>query len=450
MKILHTSDWHLGQTFYGYDRSEEQMSFLKSIAGIVEREKPDAMIVSGDVFHNSAPSAAAMKMYVDGMLAICRACPEMTVVVIAGNHDSASRLEADGELWIRFNVHVAGSVYRDADGIADFRRQVVPVERNGRLLGYIAAVPYCSPRNFPPVRQEVEEMSGDSGLCRQSAYFKGLDDYVRGLGDGVPSVLSAHLAVAGSDVRGHDDIVGGMDYVSLDLLGSSYAYVALGHIHCPQTLPGGRARYCGSPLAVNFDEDYRHSVSLVEAAAGEKPVIRTVEICSPVPLITISSAKVSVPAVPASQGYSGRSPEAESSQSEFSRSESPHSESSPGTFDDALEGLRSFPDDVPAYVRLKVSLSGALPPDCEVRASDLTKDKKCRFCCVLAVRAETDGSADKENGRLTVQEMRTMDPMEIARRYYRMTRNEEMPEDLCGMFREVQTMLAEEERREEI
>ena len=109
MKILHTSDWHLGQIFYGYERNEEHRAFLKSLSGIVGDEQPDAMIVCGDVFHNSTPSAAARKIYVDGMLEICRACPGMTVAVIAGNHDSPSRLEADAGLWSHFNVRVIGS-----------------------------------------------------------------------------------------------------------------------------------------------------------------------------------------------------------------------------------------------------------------------------------------------------------------------------------------------------
>ena len=91
MKILHTSDWHLGQVFYGYDRREEQQAFLEALAEVVGRERPDVMIVSGDVFHNSTPSAQAKRMYVEGMMRIHEACPTMTVVVIAGNHDSPSR-----------------------------------------------------------------------------------------------------------------------------------------------------------------------------------------------------------------------------------------------------------------------------------------------------------------------------------------------------------------------
>ena len=84
MKILHTSDWHLGHTLYNYDRSREQQAFLKQLIRIVAEEMPDAMVVSGDIYHYSTPSASTQKMYTDGMLEIHRACPEMTIVVTAG------------------------------------------------------------------------------------------------------------------------------------------------------------------------------------------------------------------------------------------------------------------------------------------------------------------------------------------------------------------------------
>ena len=98
MKILHTSDWHLGHTLYNYDRTAEQQSFLRQLTRIVTEEQPDAMVVSGDIYHYSSPAAATQKMYTDAMLNIHQACPEMTIVVTAGNHDSSSKLEIDSSL----------------------------------------------------------------------------------------------------------------------------------------------------------------------------------------------------------------------------------------------------------------------------------------------------------------------------------------------------------------
>ena len=87
MKILHTSDWHLGHTLYNYDRTVEQQAFLRQLTRIVTEEQPDAMVVSGDIYHYSSPAAATQKMYTDAMLNIHQACPEMTIVVTAGNHE---------------------------------------------------------------------------------------------------------------------------------------------------------------------------------------------------------------------------------------------------------------------------------------------------------------------------------------------------------------------------
>lgn len=419
MKILHTSDWHLGQIFYGYDRREEQEAFLEALAEVVGRERPDAMIVSGDVFHNSTPSAQAKKMYVDGMIRIHEACQEMTVVVTAGNHDSPSRLEAEDGLWRHVNVRVIGSFARREDRTADFSGHVVDVVRDGRVIGHVAAAPYASPRSFPEVtarveaavdektnrtgnensyRTEDEGQTEDHTEDRMALWFRGLSDYVKSLGDGLPSVLSAHLAVAGSDAEGHDDLVGGMDYVGAELLGDAYSYVALGHIHKPQTFAGGRMRYSGSPIAVNFDESYMHSVTVVELDAGAKPLVRTVQMPDPVPLVTLPGKK-------------------------------------PGELEDALDALERFPADRPAYVRLNVLVRGLLPADSEMKAAELVRGKMCRYCCMKAVRAE---DSVRREGRpdFTVQEMREMDPLDVARIYFHDDTGSEMPQDMVDMFKE--------------
>ena len=149
-KFIHTSDWHLGQNFYGYDRSEEQADFLHQLAGIVRKHQPDALLVSGDIFHTAAPSSAAVTMYVNAMLDIHNACPTMTIVVIAGNHDSASRLQSDSRLWELAGVRVMGGIARDDEGFADLDRHIIKVEGKGM----IAAVPFAYPASFPMVNND--------------------------------------------------------------------------------------------------------------------------------------------------------------------------------------------------------------------------------------------------------------------------------------------------------
>ena len=141
MKILHTSDWHLGHTLYNYDRSHEQQAFLQQLTRIVAEEMPDAMVVSGDIYHYSTPSAATQKMYTDGMLEIHRACPGMTIVVTAGNHDSSSKLEIDSSLWNHFGVKVVGNIERTREEVNLEKHIVEVIDEAAALKGYIIAVP---------------------------------------------------------------------------------------------------------------------------------------------------------------------------------------------------------------------------------------------------------------------------------------------------------------------
>ena len=110
MKILHTSDWHLGQELYCFDRTEEHLSFLSQIENIVKEEQPDALVVSGDIYHNSTPSNSVMRMFSDALLKIANVNPQMKIIITAGNHDSSSRLEITRNIWQRLNVEVIGGI----------------------------------------------------------------------------------------------------------------------------------------------------------------------------------------------------------------------------------------------------------------------------------------------------------------------------------------------------
>ena len=110
MKIIHTSDWHLGQEFYSYDRTEEHEAFLQQLENIVAIEQPDALVISGDIYHNATPSNSVMKLFNDHLDEIRKACPSMQIIIIAGNHDSASRLDIFASAWRHMNVHVIGRI----------------------------------------------------------------------------------------------------------------------------------------------------------------------------------------------------------------------------------------------------------------------------------------------------------------------------------------------------
>lgn len=396
-KIIHTSDWHLGQNFYGYDRSEEQADFLRQLVDIVRQQQPDALLVSGDIFHTAAPSSAAVTLYVNAMLDIHNACPKMEIVVIAGNHDSASRLQCDSRLWELAGVRVLGGIARDSEGLADLDRHIIHVKGKG----IVAAVPFAYPASFPLVNDE--HVGSDQ---RQPVYFQSLLDHVNAQNPAqLPVVLMAHLAVNGSDFTGHE--VGMMECVEVGVLGNGYDYAALGHIHRPQDV-SERARYCGTPLAVSFDEQCEHSVSIVEIDAhGSMPRVTTERIENIKPLRTI-------PAGP------------------------------PVDFEAALEQLQVLVPDERAYVRLNVLVDRYLPNGAQERAALAVADKQCRFCEIKKTAIVEASHAVRQ---MTMEEFNHKHPIEVAQQFYLEKYQREMTDEEKEMFNYVYRLVQEEARQ---
>ena len=398
-KLIHTSDWHLGQNFYGYDRSEEQRDFLRQLAAIVAQEQPDALLVSGDIYHTAAPSSAAVSMYVEGMLDIHKACPDMAIVVIAGNHDSASRLESDSLLWRLAGVRVLGGIARDSQGLADLERHIIPVKDKG----IVAAVPYAHRNSFPKVSDEDIE-SGE----RQRAYFEALLEHVNaGNPDALPVVLMAHLAVNNSDFTGHDRNMT-MECVEIDTLGQGYDYAALGHIHRPQQV-SDHARYCGTPVPVSFDEQCEHSVSIVTIEAhGALPQVTTTAIKNIKPLHTIPAKD-------------------------------------PVDLETALALVEEQRNDVKnAYIRLNVAVEHYLPNGAQERAAKAVNAQQGRFCEIKKTALNT---ATGPSRQMTVEEFNRKQPIEVANQYYLEKIGRAMTDDEKAMFNYVQQLVEEESRQ---
>ena len=397
MKIIHTSDWHLGQEFYSFDRSEEHISFLLQLQEIVAHEQPDALVISGDIFHNATPSNAVMKLFHDHIDGIRSVCPSMTIVVIAGNHDSSSRLEITRTLWEHLHVYVVGKIQKNDEGV-DFKEHIIPVRRTDQeVCGYIVALPFVVPQAFPLVKADTPRDE------RQGVFMEQLADMVEATnGDNLPVVMMAHMAIAGSDITGHDLSQGGMDYLDDGELKVDYDYLALGHIHCPQTLKTHRelacVRYCGSPVAVNFDERYVHSVSVVNLPGHHvMPEVKTIPIQNPRPLKTI-------PATPVD-------------------------------FEEGLKELAKFPDEESAYIRLNVNLADVPPQNAFERANTLVEPKACRFCCFKWNKTK----ATVETKRLfnDIEQIKSHSPLSIAELYYENKFGVPLQEEYKEMLEEV-------------
>lgn len=388
MKILHTSDWHLGHLLYNYERTEEQYDFLHQLADIVSAEQPDVMVVSGDVFHYSSPSATAQRMYTDGLLAIHQACPSMEMVITAGNHDSASKLEIDRNLWSHFQVHVIGK----PEG-KQLQKHLIYIKEKG----YVIVVPHIYPQNFPLLDEDTPREE------RCQRFFQSLlDEVSRQNTDQLPVILMAHLALTGSDSTGHDEPIGGMDYTSISALGDGYDYLALGHIHCPQTIQDEQhcARYSGTPLPVSFDEQYPHSVTMVEVERhNDTPQIRVLPIHNPKPLVVFPKT--------------------------------------PKPFDEVLNELQTLDANQPSYLQVNVLVKDFLAPDCKERISAILKDKACRFCHIKMNWERNEETSSSVH--LSLQEMKQTSPLDIAKLFYQEKYGNEMDDELCTLLHEVIT-----------
>lgn len=324
MKILHTADLHLGHQLYGYDRREEQEAMLNRIAAIAEEEKPDALLLSGDIFHTANPSASISTLFADRINALRRKLPDMAIVVTAGNHDSGVRHEIFRRPWQSLGVTMIGTYHSE-------NPEEHIIHLPGR--GYIVAVPYIHTRNMPEdlfrtLSTEVEKRNTE----------------------GLPVVLCAHTTVEGCDTRGHDMInIGGIDALKVSDFGEGFDYIALGHIHKPQNITAC-IRYSGTPLPVSFDETYPHSVSMVEIAAhGSEPDITELAVPNPHPLITF----------PCAEG---------------------------GAHDECLKAITQLPEDLNAYVRVNLKTEGYLPSLAASDYEKACRERNCRFCLINPVR----------------------------------------------------------------
>jgi DNA repair protein SbcD/Mre11 len=277
MKIIHTSDWHLGRALYGRKRHDEFDRFLDWMSGIVRDEQPDALLIAGDIFDSTTPSNRAQEQY---YRFLCRtaASPCRHVVVIAGNHDSPSFLNAPRELLRALDIHVIGA---SSDDPADETVLLKDPDDEPELI--VCAVPYLRDRDIrssePGESFDDRDRKMKEGI---SAHYARVIDHAKRLRRDaietnttvaagrragspevhrlpVPIVVMGHLFTRGGKTVEGDGVrelyVGSLAHVPADIFPGSVDYVALGHLHVPQTVAGRKTvRYSGSPLPMGFNE----------------------------------------------------------------------------------------------------------------------------------------------------------------------------------------------------
>jgi exonuclease SbcD len=258
MRVLHTSDWHIGRTLYGRKRYEEFEAFLTWLAETIQQNQINALLVAGDVFDTSSPSNRAQELY---YRFLCRVAASSCrhIVVVAGNHDSPSFLNAPRELLKALDVHVVGS----STASPEDEVLVLRNEQDAPEL-IVCAVPYLRDRDIRVAEAgesvEDKERKLIDGIRTHYAAVAALAEQKREeLGVDIPIVGTGHLFTAGGQTVDGDGVrelyVGSLAHVTAGIFPACFNYLALGHLHVPQKVNGSETiRYSGSPLPMGFGE----------------------------------------------------------------------------------------------------------------------------------------------------------------------------------------------------
>lgn len=288
MRILHTGDWHLGKNLEGHSRLQEQEAFLQDFINIVEAQNIDLVIIAGDVYDTSNPPAAAEKLFYDTLKKLSRNGERLTLV-IAGNHDNPERLVAAGPLAMEHGIIMVGTPKSivpigqyGRHEVVDSGEGYVEVQINGEHA-VILTVPYPSEKRLNEVlyheMEEAEERAATYGE-RIKELFDGLRVHYR---QDTINLVTSHLFAMGSEESGSERSIqlGGSYIVSGDCFPEEAQYIALGHVHKPQIVPGTnrRARYSGSPLHYNKKEvNYTKKCFVVEVKPQQEAIVEEIEL----------------------------------------------------------------------------------------------------------------------------------------------------------------------------
>ena len=401
IRILHTADWHLGQTFFGYDRTQEHEHFLDWLAGVLTKNKIDVLIVAGDVFDVSNPSAASQRMFYRFIHRVTTENPRLQLVVVAGNHDSAARLESPLPLLQEMRTEIKGIV-RKQNGKIDYEHLLVELKNAaGEVEALCLAVPFLRQGDYPVVETEGNPYA--EGV--KELYARLVKYALKKRTDGQALVAVGHLLATGSEIAEQDHseriIIGGLESVSPESFTEQIVYTALGHIHKAQRVSGRESiRYAGSPLPMSFAEKhYHHGVVKVTLDEGWAVEIEKLEYTPLVRLLSIPATEAAAP-------------------------------------DEVLDELRGLelPEDEPMpYLEVKVKLSEP-EPMLRQQVEEILEGKPVRLARIVSFyRQAAEGSVEEEVLTAGLQEM---NPLQIVKATFENSYQTEMPEELVNLFQE--------------
>jgi exonuclease SbcD len=273
MRIIHTSDWHLGQHFYGKSRAREHQQFLNWLVEQSQSQQIDAIVVAGDIFDTGTPPSYAREMYFDFIAKLHQV--QCQLVVLAGNHDSVAMLSESQNLLQQLSTRVISAVSEDID-----QQVFVLKSLKTKQQAVICAIPFIRPRDI--VKSYAGQSAGEKQRSLQQAisgHYQHLFKHAQVLstanlidGNRLPIIATGHLTTIGATTSDsvRDIYIGTLEAFPASEFPNA-DYIALGHIHRPQKVTkSDHIRYCGSPIALSFDEaKTQKNIVIVEFENGE-------------------------------------------------------------------------------------------------------------------------------------------------------------------------------------
>jgi exonuclease SbcD len=412
LRIIHTADWHIGQTFHDYDRKEEHLHFLNWLRQQVGRNQVDVLLVSGDVFDGANPSAESLQLFYRFLSSTVKENPGLQIVVTAGNHDSGQRLESPRpfleleEFGIQ-NIHLIGTISRRPDGQTDYEKLLIPLHnRRGERQAWCMAVPFLRQGDTPTLPGGFAAYAA----AVEAFYREALDVLQPKRAPGHAILAMGHLHASHAAISDMDTgervIIGGVEGVPSTAFPEEIAYVALGHIHKAQTVGGkNNIRYSGSPLPMSFSEkNYKHRVLFLEMREERCVQIQDLEVPVHTPLISLPTNAAPIEAVLA----------------ELDKLPNSSGEGNPAP-----------------YLEVRV-LEDQPDPGRKKKIQDALEGKHIRLAKITPIAAGSTSDAARVPGVAYV-DFKSLKPEELFKLIYQREFGNSVPDDLLSLFHEIES-----------
>ena len=403
LRLFHTADWHLGHCLHGVSRQLEHQQFLDWLLLELKNKQADALIVAGDIFDSANPSAAAQTQLYEFLVKARTQLPVLNIVLIGGNHDSASRLDAPSSILNALGVTVVGGLVRE-DGAINWDRLLVPLTNaTGDIKVWCGAMPFLRNADLPVEQDDEPLISGVKTLYAQ--LFNELQAKAT---QNEALILTGHCYMVNGCVSELSErkILGGNQHaLPVELFPEDIAYVALGHLHLAQTVGANEhIRYSGSPIPLSFDEShYLHQVLQVDIKKGQP--VETVALKIP--------RSIELLRIPNSKDFAGLL--------------------------DVLEQLEqmAFDEDLPPeqrpFVELRIKLEKP-EPGLRQQVEEVISKLPVRL---LKISTAYSGSS-KSLADVTMEErLEELQPLDVFQRCYQNKFDQEAPENMNTLFNEL-------------